>query len=257
MGNHWETVRPRGIAPLDRTLGQGLGWALTWAKEWAKTCRLGVILLSLSLVLSLGVGSAWATGVYDLPASGAQERVVDSAKLFSRLTLGELSRSLDELAKQTHTEAQFVTLRRLDYGETIESFAQALFESWFPDPASRSDRLLLALDVVTNTAAIAKGPNVSATLSDPIAQSIAQETILFQARDGNYNQAFLDAQTRLAAVLSGQPDPGAPDLARQISAESTFTKAEDTDRGSATTLVIVLLILATAIPMVTYFIYVR
>jgi uncharacterized protein len=61
----------------------------------------------------------------------------------------------------------------------------------------------------------------------------------------------------LAAVLSGEPDPGPPIVENKISAESTFTKAEDTDRGSATILVVVLLILATVIPMLTYFAYVR
>jgi uncharacterized protein len=75
-------------------------------------------------------------------------------------------------------------------------------------------------------------------------------------KDGaKYNQALIDASQRLGAVLSGAEDPGPPE-ARTVSIESTFTSAEETDDNSATLWVIVLLVLATAIPMATYFWYV-
>ena len=76
-------------------------------------------------------------------------------------------------------------------------------------------------------------------------------------REGNkYNQAFLDASDRLGVILSGQPDPGPPIVQEKINTEGTFTKAEDTDQGSATVWVIGLLVVATIIPMATYFFYV-
>lgn len=75
-------------------------------------------------------------------------------------------------------------------------------------------------------------------------------------RDGNkYNQAFLDASDRLVAVISGNPDPGPPVVEETIQTEGTFARAEDTDDRSATVIVVVLLVLATVIPMATYYFY--
>ena len=74
-------------------------------------------------------------------------------------------------------------------------------------------------------------------------------------KDGaKYNQALIEAEKRLTAVLSGQTDPGPP-LVQDISLEGTFATAEETDDKSATIWVVVLLALATLIPMVTYFLY--
>jgi uncharacterized membrane protein YgcG len=58
----------------------------------------------------------------------------------------------------------------------------------------------------------------------------------------------------LSTVLAGQPDPGPPQVA-EINLESTFASAEETDDRSATLWVVDLLLLATLIPMVTYFWY--
>ncbi|MEL7244160.1 MAG: YgcG family protein, partial [Cyanobacteria bacterium J06573_2] len=74
-------------------------------------------------------------------------------------------------------------------------------------------------------------------------------------KGNKYNQAFLDAQERLTTVLSGQPDPGPPEVTDEVQVEGTFTKAEETDQGNATIWVVGLLIAATVIPMATYYIY--
>ena len=92
-------------------------------------------------------------------------------------------------------------------------------------------------------------------LTDDIATSVVKETVAVPLRNGaKYNQAFLAASDRLVAVLSGQPDPGPPNV-QEINIESTFTSAEDTNDTNATIWVVVLLVLATAIPMATYFWY--
>jgi uncharacterized protein len=75
-------------------------------------------------------------------------------------------------------------------------------------------------------------------------------------RDGNkYNQAFLDANARIVAVLSGQPDPGPPDLTQNVQVASTFKSAEETDTKNSTIWVVVILVVATVVPMATYFFY--
>ncbi|HEY9837120.1 MAG TPA: hypothetical protein V6D27_09510, partial [Vampirovibrionales bacterium] len=70
-----------------------------------------------------------------------------------------------------------------------------------------------------------------------------------------YNQALTDVSDRMIAVLSGQPDPGPPIIDTSLNIERTFATAEETDSGNATMVVIVLLVLATVIPMATYYFY--
>jgi uncharacterized protein len=216
------------------------------------------IALAIALMASqIAVFPALATGVYEMPASaGDGTWVFDKGEVLSRSSESSISSALDNLAKQTGKEVRFVTIHRLDYGETAASFTDKLFEQWFPTAEEQADRVLLVLDTVTNSAAIRSGEGVKSLLTDEIAQSVAGETLQVPLREGNkYNEAFAAASSRMAAVLSGETDPGAPQVVDNIQVEGTFKKAEETDQGSATIVVVVLLILATVIPMVTYFWY--
>jgi uncharacterized protein len=207
---------------------------------------------------AVGAMPASATGVYSMPivSAGDANRLIDEAEVLSRLSRNKLNSELENLAATTGKEVRFVTIHRLDYGETIDSFTEALFKKWFPTPEEQSNQVLIGLDNVTNTIAIRTGDAVKAILPDETAESVAQETMMVPLRDGNkYNQAFLDASDRLLTIFSGQPDPGAPVVENKIDTEGTFAKAEETDDRSATIVVVVLLLLATVIPMATYYLY--
>lgn len=215
-----------------------------------------VVLLMLVLGSSVFATPVLATGVYQIPNLTANNWVLDQGEIISRISEGKISNAFEDLAKKTGNQVRFVTIRRLDYGETPESFTQALFEKWFPTPAEQANQILLVLDTVTNGAAILTGESVKSLLTDAIAESVVTETLAIPLRDGNkYNQAFIDASDRLVTVLSGEPDPGPPQVMETVQVESTFTKAEDTDQGNATAWVVGLLIAATIIPMATYFVY--
>jgi uncharacterized protein len=204
------------------------------------------------------VAPAWATGVYDLPSlnAGSSSWVVDLADTISLANESKLSSEFKQLAKQTGNEVRMVTIRRLDFDETIDGFADKLFASWYPTPEEQANQTLVVVDTLTNAAAIRTGEAVKPVLSDAIAESVTQETIAIPLREGNkFNQAFLGAGDRLVAVLSGEEDPGPPSE-QEINIDSTFASAEETDDRSATVWVVVLLVLATAIPMATYFWYV-
>ncbi|BAZ49064.1 TPM domain-containing protein [Nostoc ellipsosporum NOK] len=222
-----------------------------------------IIRLMLPLLISI-VGCsllatpALATGVYQIPnlVAGDTTWVLDEGDVISRINEGKISSALGNLAKETGNEVRFVTVRRLDYGETPESFAKALFEKWFPTKEAQANQTLLVLVTVTNGTEIITGDKVKSLLTDSIAESVASETLGAPLRDGNkYNQAFVDASDRLVAVLSGQPDPGPPEIVDNVQVEGTFKKAEETDQGNATAWVVGLLIAATIIPMATYYIY--
>lgn len=229
--------------------------------NWKKYLQRLILPLALIILATQLVATpASATGVYQMPKLLAGDRtwVLDQAEVLSRLNEGKISSTLDNLALQTGNEVRFVTIRRLDYGETPESFTNQLFEKWFPTPEAQANQTLLVINTITNGTAIRTGNKVKSLLPNDIAESVASETIQVPLREGDkYNQAFLDASDRLVAVLSGEPDPGPPQIVETVNVEGTFKKAEETDAGNATIWVIGLLLAATIIPMATYYLYVR
>ncbi len=231
---------------------------LTNIFNWRIHLRLILSLVMIVLATQLIPQPALATGVRDLPnlKPGDSTWVIDQGQVLSVINKGKINQTLDDLAKSTNNEVRLVTIHRLDYGETPESFVNGLFERWFPTPEAQAHQTLVVLDNVTNGTAIRTGTDVKLTLPDEIAESVVSETIQVPLRKGNnYNQAFLDASDRLATVLAGRPDPGPPPEEEIALVESTYKTAEETDAASATYIVIGLLIAATVIPMVTYFWY--
>lgn len=229
--------------------------------NWKQT--LGRFLLPLTLMVvitQLLTSPALATGVYQMPtlSAGQPTWVLDEADVLSRSTEGQISNQLSDLAEQTGNEVRFVTIRRLDYGETAATFTEKLFQKWFPTPEAGEHQTLYVLDTLTNNGAIYTGEGVKSVMSDEIATSVADETLQMPLRQGDkYNEAFLAATARLTTVLSGQPDPGPPTENDLIEVSRTYKSAEETDTNSATIVVIVVLILATIIPMATYYYYQR
>lgn len=219
----------------------------------------GSIIIAFSLLMTLAIAApALATGVYQMPPLSDSTWVVDDAGQISRINEGKITKALKELAADTGKEVRFVTIHRLDYGETPATFADALMEKWFPDAESRANQAILVLDDVTNGAALKVGDAAATLLTDDIATSIVDETVAIPLRQGNkYNQAFLGASDRLVAVLSGEPDPGPPAEVTNFEIESTFASAEETEenRGNATWIVVGFLVAATVIPMATYYFY--
>ena len=201
---------------------------------------------------------AIATGLFDLPNFDADKVwVVDTADAISSANQSKLTRTFKEFADETGQEIRMVAVRRLDYGETVDSLAAEIFEDWYPNAQAQSNQTLLVLDTLTNNVAIRSGDSAQELIGADVAESIVDDTVGYNIRKGNkYNQAFIEAGDRLIAVLGGQEDPGPPEIEDEIQIEGTFTKAEDTDQGSATVWVIGFLIVATVVPMVTYYWYV-
>lgn len=229
--------------------------------NWKNHIQRSILPLALMILATQLVASpANATGVYQMPkvSAGDHTWVIDQADVLSRVNEGKISNILENLATQTGKEVRIATIRRLDYGETPESFTNKLFEKWFPTSEAQANQTLLVIDIVTNGIGIRTGDQVKTLLPDSTAQSVVSETMLAPLREGEkYNQAFLDASDRLVAVLSGKPDPGPPQVAETVPTEGNFKKAEETKTSNATAWVIGLLLAATIIPMATYYLYVR
>jgi uncharacterized protein len=212
--------------------------------------------VGLVLTAQLLMAPVWAESIYEMPQSAPEQPVLDQSEILSRITEGTINRQLENLRQQQQQDVYFVTMRRLDYDETIDSFAQKLFQRWFTTPEAQANTTLLVIDTLTDNTSVVAGEAARQRLSAAIARSVAQETVLVPLKDGNrYNQALLDASDRITAVLSGQPDPGAPTVGETVQAESTFATPEETQESNATLWVVVLLVLATVIPMATYYLY--
>lgn len=200
-----------------------------------------------------------ATSPRDLPNISEEESVyvVDQAEVISRSNEGKLNKILQDIAENTNADIKLAVIRRLNYGETVDSFADELFSQWYPTAADKQDQVLLVFDTITNNATIRVSESLKDRLPEEIATSVVEDTIGVPIREDNkYNRAFLDASDRLGMVLAGKPDPGPPEVQDDIRVEGTFTKAEDTDTQNSTIWVVGLLIVATVIPMATYFAYV-
>lgn len=223
---------------------------------WLKNLIVSTILIVLVTICL--TAPAIATGLYDLPDFNAdQVWVVDTADAISNSNQSKLTSTFKELANSTGQQVRMVAIRRLDYGQTVDNLADEIFQNWYPTAEKQDNQTLIVLDTLTNNVAIRTGKSAQGLVNTDIAQSLVEDTIGYNIRKGNkYNQAFLDAGDRLVAVLSGQSDPGPPVMEDDIQIEGTFTKAEDTDQGSATIWVIGFLIVATIIPMATYYWYV-
>jgi len=218
--------------------------------------RLLLCVAVIVLATQLFATPAHATGVSEVPKPKAGTWIVDQAEVLSRSNEGKIATVLRDLAKETGNEVRLVTIHRLDYGETIESFTNKLFDLWFPTPEASANQTVLVLDNLTNNVALRAGETVKTKLSDDVAQSVTQETVLIPLKEGNkYNQALLGASDRLAAVLSGRPDPGPPALTDNVQVEGTFATPEETKESNATVWVIGFLVVATVVPMATYYFY--
>lgn len=218
------------------------------------------LVLSFCLVLGLGVSAAEAVAVFQVPtvAAGDSTWVVDEANIISRINENKIANRLSDLATETGNEVRLVTIHHFDYGETVQTFTDKLFERWYTTPADQANQTLIVLDEVTKTVGIRVGDQSAMVLDPDTATSVAQETVLYPLLEGDkYNQAFLAASDRLMAVLSGQTDPGPPAFDDSFDSDSTFASAEETaeNRGNNTVILVVLLVLATVIPMATYFWY--
>jgi len=222
--------------------------------------RLLLLSIAIALAICLFALPAQATAIYEIPvvSAGVPTWVIDKADVLSLSTRGTVKSTLEQLAKQSGKEVRFVTIHRLDYGETIQTFTDKLFKKWFATPAEQANEALIVLDNVTNTIGIQTGAEVKSTLTEAIATSIITETMQVPLRNGNkYNQSFIGAADRLNAVLSGQADPGPPIVISTPEVGRTYLKAEETEANRTNFLVVVigLLIIATVIPMATWWWY--
>ena len=200
--------------------------------------------------------SSWAVSASSLPATPPADRVVDRADVLSRAAVGDLSNQLQAFGPE-HVDAHLITVARLDYGLSLPELAQQVVDRWVAS-GSEDNQLLFVLDSKTAAAAVAVSPGLQGELNSDLLRSTARATMAPLLRDGaRYRQASLDGMERLLTVLQGGDDPGEPLTAEVISPASNVPTKEETSASNAFTWVVVLLVVGTIVPMLTWWFFSR
>ena len=218
-------------------------------RRWA-----GVIAVAL-LALVVTVPAAMAIAPAELGAGRPTERVIDDADVFSRASRSELESRLEALTED-RVDAHVITVRRLDYGYSLDAFGDQLVENW--SSSGQEPLLLLLLETQNKRAAIVTEDSLQTQLPPALLKSTARTTMSIPLREGDrYRQASLDGINRLAVVLGGGEDPGPPEEIVRTTLPTNIPTQAETEESNATTWVIVLLVLGTIIPMATWWVFSR
>lgn len=218
-------------------------------RRWA-----GVIAVAL-LALVVAVPAAMAIAPAELGAGRPTERVIDDADVFSRASRSELESRLEALTED-RVDAHVITVRRLDYGYSLDAFGDQLVENW--SSSGQVPLLLLLLETQNKRAAIVTEDSLQTQLPPALLKSTARTTMSIPLREGDrYRQASLDGINRLAVVLGGGEDPGPPEEIVRTTLPTNIPTQAETEESNATTWVIVLLVLGTIIPMATWWVFSR
>ncbi|MFM7549960.1 MAG: photosystem II repair protein Psb32 [Cyanobacteriota bacterium] len=212
------------------------------------------MLLSLASVGPASPVFAAAAATY--PADLPEQRLIDPVGVFSRAAAADVGKALEELATD-HVDARLVTVDRLDYGLTLQQLGSQLLERWAPQ-ASDAKLLLFLIDAQTNAAAVIAAPDLAGELDGDLLRSTARATMAVPLRDGaRYRQASLDGIARLRTVLEEGDDPGEPLTAEVERLGTNVPSREETQGSNAFTWVVVLLVVGTVVPMLTWWVFSR
>ena len=213
-------------------------------------------LLATCLSLLLVVPACFAVAPVDFSASAPEERVIDSADVLSRASRADIATRLEQLDSD-RIDARLVTLRRLDYGLTLNQFGEQLIERWSDDQRDRP-LLLLLIEAQNKQATVIADPLLTERLPAELLRSTGRTTMSQPLRDGDrYRQSSLDGIARLEVVLNGGEDPGPPVEVERTTLPTNIPTVEETRESNAFTWVIVLLVVGTIVPMATWWVFSR
>lgn len=216
----------------------------------------------LSLAILIGVVSpAQALSAADFPKQAPATDVLDEAHVLSRSSSQEIERLLQSFSDE-RVDAKVITVSKLDYGLSLEQLGEELLARWGKPQGDQDgegpSRLLLLIDAQTRSTAVVASKGLTGRLPAELLESTAESTMAIPLRTADrYRQATLDALSRLSTVLSGGEDPGEPAVEEAPTVVSNIPSKEETESSNAFTWVVVLLVIGTVVPMVTWWVFSR
>lgn len=207
-----------------------------------------------ALLLANPMGAALA-GEFDLLAEGTPSSyVLDDADVLNRTTEKSLGEELAALEAKTGYRLEVATLRRLEFESDAFAFGDKLVKKWYGGGGDKKGVLL----VVTSAkdGALTGGDAFLAAVGDDLIDSIVGDNIPVLTEDEKYNETVISSVRRVAAKLTGAPDPGAPAHKDTTRVRTYKTKAETEQKKPITsTIVLTLLFISVVVPMLQYFGY--
>ena len=217
--------------------------------------RLIAGILTCGLCLLLLVPCAMAISPSQLGETAPDALVIDEADVLSRASRTELESKLRSFGEE-RVDARLITLRRLDYGLSLEDFGNEILSSW--SDRGQAPLLLLMIETKSKRAALVGDPALKERLPQSLLTSTARSTMAAPLREGDrYRKSSIDGLNRLFTVLQGGEDPGPPKESERITIPTNIPTQEETESSNATTWVVVLLAAGTIIPMATWWVFSR
>jgi uncharacterized protein len=151
-----------------------------------------------------------------LPDSPTINKIFDESGTLTKSSINYIEKTFQKLKISSGIDIYYVSIKSLPYETTAEQYAQEIYKKW---NLSGNDIVVVLVNKIARAGIYFE--NDIPTLSKSTAVSIAEETYPFKAKESQYSSAAIDVANRLATVLSGKNDPGAPSV-NQVSNSSNF-----------------------------------
>lgn len=129
--------------------------------------------------------------------------VNDFAGILSTEEQSSLEQTLQNNKNETGNEIVVVTVENLG-GDTVENFAEKLFQEWGIGEEGRDNGALLLVALEDRAMRIEVGYGLEGALTDSIAGKIIRNDITPQFREGNYYEGIAKAVDQMVAVTKGE-----------------------------------------------------
>ena len=179
-------------------------------------------------MLAICLASSGIAAAPDIPYLTG--RVNDNAYIFSEETRRSLSEKLKDHETKTTDQVVILTVTSLE-GESIEDFANRVFNEWKLGQKDRNNGILIVVVRDERRMRIEVGYGLEGTMTDLLAGRIIQNIIAPRFREGDYDAGITNGTQAVLDVLAGNIPEGADgtDEALNVSSGSGFNELEDAD----------------------------
>jgi uncharacterized protein len=138
-------------------------------------------------------------------------RVNDNAQILSENTRKSLTETLKAYEVRTTNQIVILTISSLE-GESIEDFANKVFNEWKIGQKDKNNGILMVVVPVERQMRIEAGYGLEATMPDLLAARIIQEIMAPKFREGDFNGGITDGALAVISTLDGKDLPERAEL---------------------------------------------
>jgi uncharacterized protein len=159
-----------------------------------------------AVILVFTVLIAWSTTTWAKGTASLGEPtgyVNDYAGILNSADVARLTAICEELQATNGTELAIVLVETIG-SQSIESYAQDLFETWGIGKDNADNGVLILMAVNDREWRVHTGYGVEGLLPDSLAGRIMENEAVPEFRNGDFGQGLINAATRIKSVLEGE-----------------------------------------------------